>query len=185
MQIDLQSGLIDGVRFIPSPNQDNRPDARDISLLVIHNISLPPGEFGGPYIDQLFTNALNGNDHPYFASICQLEVSAHVLIDRDGRLTQYVPFHQRAWHAGASCYQGRHRCNDFAIGVELEGTDDRPYESAQYLTLAQLALALMRTYPGITRDRIAGHEQIAPGRKTDPGPAFDWRSFLALLGTAP
>lgn len=185
MQIDTESGLIEGVRYLPSPNHDERPDPTDISLLVVHNISLPPGEFGGPYIDQLFTNQLDGNAHPYFATICQLQVSAHVLIRRDGSLTQYVPFHLRAWHAGASCHDGRSRCNDFAIGVELEGTDEAPYETVQYQVLAELTQALMHRYPGITTERITGHEHIAPGRKTDPGPAFDWSAFLALLGKAP
>lgn len=185
MQINRDTGLIEGARYLPSPNHDARPEPTEISLLVVHNISLPPGEFGGPSIDQLFTNQLDGSAHPYFAGICQLEVSAHALIRRDGSITQYVPFHLRAWHAGASSYDGRNRCNDFAIGVELEGTDTTPYEPIQYQTLAALSLALMHTYPAITAQRITGHEHIAPGRKTDPGPAFDWPAFLALLEQAP
>lgn len=179
--IDTNSGLAQEIRQLPSPNQDARPNTSDISLLVIHNISLPPGQFGGDYIDQLFTNCLPVAEHPFFSDICQLQVSAHALIRRDGSITQYVPFNRRAWHAGQSCFEGRTRCNDFAIGIELEGTDDTPYEEVQYQALAELSLAIMQAYPDITLDRITGHQDIAPARKTDPGPAFDWPRYLALL----
>ncbi len=158
----------------PSPNQDARPDPDDISLLVLHGISLPPGEFGGDAIEDLFCNRLDPTAHPFFAEIHQLRVSAHLLVRRDGRLLQFVPFHRRAWHAGLSCWQGRDRCNDFAIGIELEGTDEVPYTEQQYAALDTVLPALMADYPGITRQRIVGHSDIAPGRKTDPGPAFDW-----------
>jgi N-acetyl-anhydromuramoyl-L-alanine amidase len=175
------AGYLRGARQRPSPNQDERPDPADVSLLVIHNISLPPGEFGGPWIDALFANALDPAAHPYFATIHALRVSAHLCIFRDGRVTQYVPFRRRAWHAGASRFGGRERCNDFSIGVELEGTDDVPFTARQYRRLASVTRALRRAYPAITADRIAGHADIAPGRKTDPGPHFDWRRFRASL----
>ncbi len=149
---------------------------------MIHSISLPPGEFGGPWIDDLFLSRLDPAAHPYFRAIAGVPVSAHLLIRRDGCCVQYVPFGERAWHAGASCFAGRERCNDFSIGIELEGSDDAPFEPAQYETLADVARALMAAYPGIRPDRIAGHSDIAPGRKTDPGPHFDWDRFLALLG---
>lgn len=177
----VDSGLLSGARLLLSPNYDDRPEGTAIDLLVVHGISLPPGEFGGGDIDRLFTNCLDPGAHQYFAAIAPLRVSAHALIRRDGSITQYVPFHRRAWHAGESCYEGRRRCNDFSIGIELEGTDDCPYEEAQYQTLAAVARALMAAYPGITRERITGHEHIAPGRKTDPGPAFDWQHFRELL----
>lgn len=181
MKVDVTSGWLQGVRRVESPNQDERPADAAIDLLVIHGISLPPGEFGGGWIDALFTNTLDPQAHPYFQEIADLRVSTHVLIRRDGEIVQYVPFHRRAWHAGQSCFEGRARCNDFSIGVELEGCDDRPYEEAQYAALAELARALMAAYPGITPERIAGHSDIAPGRKTDPGVAFDWPRFRALV----
>ncbi|HWP95098.1 MAG TPA: 1,6-anhydro-N-acetylmuramyl-L-alanine amidase AmpD [Gammaproteobacteria bacterium] len=177
-------GWILGVRRVPSPNWDARPSPGDIDLLVVHGISLPPGEFGGPWIDDFFTNRLDPGAHPYFRTIAELRVSAHLLIRRDGALTQYVPFTARAWHAGESCFGGRTRCNDFSIGIELEGTDELPYTAAQYGRLAEVSRALMRYYPGIVPERIVGHSDIAPGRKTDPGPAFDWRRFRAALGAA-
>lgn len=164
-----------------SPNWDERPAGSDISLLVIHNISLPPGGFGGPWIDLLFTNRLPADAHPYFAGIAHLRVSAHLLIRRDGQAIQYVPFDKRAWHAGQSRFQGRSRCNDFSIGIELEGADEVPYSDAQYQTLGQIIRALMTKFPKITAQRIVGHCDIAPGRKTDPGPAFDWPRVHALL----
>ncbi len=185
MKIDTARGLLEGVRQVCSPNQDHRCGEGPISLLVIHNISLPPGEYGGPWIDALFTNTLNPARHPYFETIVGQRVSAHVLIRRDGEVVQYVPFHRRAWHAGASCFQGRERCNDFSIGVELEGCDEQPYEGIQYARLVILTRALMRCYPAITPERIVGHCDIAPGRKTDPGPAFDWERYLAGLKEAP
>ena len=174
-------GWLQGAQRRPSPNHDARPQGTVVDLLVIHNISLPPGEFGGPWIDALFLGRLDPEAHPYFRDIAGVPVSAHLLIHRDGRCVQYVPCNQRAWHAGASCFAGRERCNDFSIGIELEGTDDLPFEPAQYLALAQVARALMAAYPGITAARIAGHSDIAPGRKTDPGPHFDWERFRALL----
>lgn len=178
----LEDGWLTGVKRVPSPHCDARPDNESPSLLVIHNISLPPGEFGGPYIDQLFTATLDANAHPFFKDICQLRVSAHCLIRRDGRIVQYVPFHQRAWHAGVSQFEGRERCNDFSIGIELEGTDSHPFTSEQYQQLASLTGLLLHTYP-ITQQRIAGHSDIAPQRKTDPGPAFDWQHYQRLIPT--
>ncbi|SEG70496.1 1,6-anhydro-N-acetylmuramyl-L-alanine amidase AmpD [Marinobacterium lutimaris] len=163
-----------------SPNHNERPDG-EISLLVIHNISLPPGEFGGPGIHQLFTNCLNPDDHPYYREIHQLEVSAHLLIDRHGQVTQFVPFDKRAWHAGRSCFDGREACNDFSIGIELEGTDDLPFTDEQYAALTGVTGALMQQYPQINPERICGHSDIAPGRKTDPGPAFDWERYRRSL----
>jgi len=148
---------------------------------VIHSISLPPGEFGGPYIEQLFTNCLEPSDHPYFETIHQLKVSAHTLIHRDGHITQFVPFHKRAWHAGESNYCGRESCNDFSIGIELEGTDDEPYEEAQYQQLATIIGTLQASYPSLDKDAITGHCDIAAKRKTDPGPAFDWDHLKQLL----
>jgi N-acetyl-anhydromuramoyl-L-alanine amidase len=172
--VDLATGLIPGVRQVLAPNFDARPAGIEPELIVIHGISLPPGEFGGPWIDRLFTGNLPADQHPFFREVHALRVSSHALVRRDGELVQYVPFGARAWHAGASEYCGRKGCNDFSIGIELEGVDDRPYEDAQYATLAALLDALLAAYPTLSRDRIAGHSDIAPGRKTDPGPAFDW-----------
>lgn len=166
---------------MPSPNCDSRPGGDPPDLIVVHNISLPPGEYGGPFIDDLFCNKLNVAAHPYFAELHTLQVSAHALIRRSGEVIQYVPFHQRAWHAGVSCYGGRERCNDFTIGIELEGCDSEPYEEFQYQQLAVLIAALRQCYPAITSERLTGHENIAPGRKTDPGPMFDWVKLCALL----
>ncbi|MFP5344055.1 MAG: 1,6-anhydro-N-acetylmuramyl-L-alanine amidase AmpD [Gammaproteobacteria bacterium] len=181
--MEIQNGWLTGVLRVVSPNRDARPADAAIDLLVIHGISLPPGEFGGPHIEALFTNTLNPAAHPYFAKACAAPVSAHVLIRRGGELIQFVPFHQRAWHAGASCFENRARCNDFSIGVEMEGADDLPYEDAQYRALAEVARALMRRYPGITPERIVGHSDIAPERKTDPGPHFDWPRLRALIAS--
>ncbi|MDX1303871.1 1,6-anhydro-N-acetylmuramyl-L-alanine amidase AmpD [Photobacterium sp.] len=172
---------LDGVKHVPSPFYDQRPEALDISLLVVHNISLPPGQFGGPYIEQLFTGQLNPNEHPYFEVISGLRVSAHCLIRRNGGIIQFVPFDCRAWHAGVSRFAERDKCNDFSIGIELEGTDTLPYTQAQYDTLTGLSRAIMTRYPHINTSRITGHEFIAPGRKTDPGLAFDWRLFKTAL----
>jgi len=177
----MAQGLVDGVRQCPSPNCDERPPGREINLLVIHNISLPPGQFGGPFIDDLFLNRLDPAADPYFQNICELRVAPHLLIRRDGELIQYVPLSKRAWHAGQSAFQGCVSCNDFSIGIELEGTDDLPYTDIQYQMLAQVADAIMRAFPAITAERIVGHSDIAPGRKTDPGPAFDWSGFKGLL----
>lgn len=170
-----------GARFVASPNCDARPDAGDISLLVIHAISLPPGEFGGGWIERLFTNTLDSGAHPYFETLRDLKVSAHCVVDRAGAVTQYVPFDRRAWHAGESAFDGRSRCNDFSIGIELEGCDAQEFTEAQYVQLARVARALLRAYPKITPARIVGHSDIAPGRKTDPGPRFDWTGLLLRL----
>jgi len=169
-----------GARHCPSPFFNARPN-NEISLAVIHNISLPPSEFGGPHIDALFTGKLDAQAHPYFAEIAGMEVSAHVLIRRDGELVQYVAFDQRAWHAGKSTYKGRDNCNDFAIGIELEGCDDQPFSDKQYDALNELLVVLAENYPAINGELI-GHSDIAPGRKTDPGPRFDWSRVVA---TAP
>lgn len=174
LRIDPETGWLDGVRCVPSPNCDARPDGVAIDLIVVHGISLPPGEYGGPWIDDLFLNRLDPGAHPYFAGIAANPVSAHVLIRRDGALTQYVPFPLRAWHAGQSTHRGRNRCNDFAIGIELEGCDLTPYEPIQYERLAKLVVALRAQYPAIAPDAVVGHCDIAPGRKTDPGPHFEW-----------
>jgi len=167
-------------RHCSSPNYDERPDCA-IDTIVIHNISLPPGEFGKPYIEQLFTNCLNPQVHEYFVAIHELKVSAHLLIDRNGLITQFVGFDKRAWHAGVSSYQGRERFNDFSIGIELEGTDWQPYDASQYETLARVILALQGTYPDIRRDNLVGHSTISTGRKTDPGPSFEWSRLTGLL----
>jgi AmpD protein len=174
MQIDTDRGLLDVARQVASPNCDDRPPGAVPELIVLHNISLPPGVFGGPWIESLFTNSLDPQGHPYFAGIAGLRVSTHLLVDRTGKLVQFVPFHQRAWHAGVSSYCGREACNDFSIGIELEGADDVPFDPRQYATLTSAIRALLRAYPTLDRDRIRGHEHIAPGRKTDPGPWFDW-----------
>jgi N-acetyl-anhydromuramoyl-L-alanine amidase len=174
LQVDLESGLMRGARHVASPNFDARPEGAPIDLIVIHGISLPPGEFGGPWIDRLFTNSLPLEMHPYFAEIAGLRVSSHLVIARDGVLTQYVSFNDRAWHAGRSSYQGRVECNDYSVGVELEGADIVPYEAAQYEVLAEAIAALCVAYPLISTQRITGHSDVAPGRKTDPVTAFDW-----------
>ena len=166
---------------MPSPHHNERIGPNDISLLVIHGISLPPGAFGGPWIDDLFMGRLDPGAHPYFAGIHQLRVSAHCLIRRDGELVQYVPFGARAWHAGVSEFNGRQNCNDFSIGIELEGTEHQPYTDAQYQSLVLLTRQLMQDFPAITTERIVGHQQIAPGRKTDPGPSFDWDRYQSAL----
>lgn len=185
LRIDARSGLLEGVRYVASPFQDERPPGAGVELVVVHGISLPPGQFGEPWIDRLFTGALDPGAHPYFATISGLEVSAHLLVRRDGEITQYVPFHRRAWHAGESSWRGRTACNDFSVGIELEGADTVPYEAVQYERLAELIRALATTYPGLASDslidRIASHSEISPGRKTDPGPAFDWPRLHALL----
>lgn len=179
--IDRDSGLFAAARQVASPNYNARPAGMSPELIVVHNISLPPGEFGGPWIDRLFTNELDPRAHPYFGAIAALRVSAHLLIRRDGELVQYVPFHRRAWHAGASRWQGREDCNDFSVGIELEGTDDGGYTTAQYRRLAVSIRALCRTYPTLSPQRLAGHSDIAPGRKTDPGPSFDWARLARWL----
>lgn len=184
MIVDPVTGWIEGVRRVVSPNQDERPAAAELGLIVVHGISLPPGEFGNGWIDRFFCNDLPADAHPYFATICNVTVSAHVLVARDGTPTQYVPFDRRAWHAGRSEYCGRNACNDFSVGIELEGTDDLAYASEQYRVLAELIAALRRAYPSLARAEIVGHNDIAPGRKTDPGPAFDWSELRRRLAIA-
>ena len=179
--IDLTLHRLRKARMLLSPNCDPRPDPSDISLLVLHAISLPPDRFGGRWIDDLFMNRLDVGAHPYFESLRDLRVSAHCLIARNGAITQYVPFDQRAWHAGKSQFQGRERCNDFSIGIELEGCDHKPFTRAQYARLTRVVRGLLRCYPRLAPERIVGHSDIAPGRKTDPGPCFDWPRFRAGL----
>ena len=175
-------GWMEGVEQCPSPNFNQRPENTDISLLVIHNISLPPGEFGGGHVQQFFQNRLDASLHPYFATIAELKVSAHLFIERDGKVTQFVPFDARAWHAGSSSFDGVADCNNFSIGIELEGVDDQAYSDAQYQALEKVSRQLLLTYPKLTPERITGHVDIAPGRKTDPGPAFDWPRYRKSLG---
>ncbi len=182
MHIDPATGRLSRARQAPSPNRDARPDPGALELLVVHGISLPPGRFGGDAIERLFTNMLDPTAHPFFDTIAGLRVSAHVLIRRDGETVQFVPFHERAWHAGPSSWCGRDACNDFSVGVELEGTDDTPYEGVQYAALAGIVGALATAYPRFDGYSVAGHADIAPGRKTDPGPAFDWWCLDALVG---
>ncbi len=165
----------------PCQHWDERPDGCGIDLLVIHNISLPPGQYGTPYIDDFFAGKLDCAADPYFAQLKDVRVSAHCVIFRDGRIWQYVPFSARAWHAGLSLWRGRDKCNDFSIGIELEGTDDEPYTEAQYQSLLELCQLLYRQFPTLAAGDIAGHSDIAPGRKTDPGPAFDWVTFRSAL----
>jgi AmpD protein len=182
MLIDIFTGCLAEARQCPSPNHDERPTGCAPELIVIHNITLPPGQFGGPYIDQLFTNTLNQEEHPFFAEICHLRVASHLLIRRDGEVVQYVPFHLRAFHAGVSIYRGRERCNDFSIGIELEGTDFEPFTEIQYLKLVSIIEALCLYYPSLSYENITGHQHIAPQRKTDPGPFFDWLFLSEKLG---
>ncbi len=183
MQIDA-SGWLSDIPHVPSPNCNERPESCPVSLLVIHNISLPPGEFGGGYVEAFFQNRLDTAAHPYFASIAGLEVSAHLLIERSGRTVQFVSFDRRAWHAGRSCFAGQIECNDYSIGIELEGTDTEPYTEAQYCQLVSVIGLLQARYPPLTRERITGHSDIAPARKTDPGPAFDWAKLRRMLKKA-
>jgi AmpD protein len=181
MKVNPLTGVLQNAHQVVSPNCDSRPLGVEIDLVVIHNISLPPNEFGGPYIDALFTNTLDSKLHDYFSKIAGFKVSAHCLIRRTGDITQYVPFAKRAWHAGLSSFQGREKCNDFSIGIELEGTDEIPYTPEQYRALVSLLKILKSTYPRITFDRIVGHSTVAPDRKTDPGPAFDWELLTKRL----
>jgi AmpD protein len=177
----IDDGWLRHVRRVVSPNCNERPSGCSIDLLVIHNISLPPGEFGGDHVERLFCNSLDCSAHPWFERLRGLEVSAHLLIDRNGAVTQFVPFQSRAWHAGASTFGTRSNCNDFSIGIELEGTDDVPYTDAQYRSLSAVSRCLMREFRGISIGRIVGHADIAPGRKTDPGPSFDWTRYRKAL----
>ncbi|MGH1469790.1 MAG: 1,6-anhydro-N-acetylmuramyl-L-alanine amidase AmpD [Cellvibrionaceae bacterium] len=190
---EIKNGWLTQAWRVLSPNFDERPACCDIDLLVIHNISLPPEQYGGGHVQQLFCNILDCNAHPYFDQLRDLKVSSHVFIDREGKVTQFVPFQKRAWHAGVSNYQGRAACNDFAIGIELEGVDDQPYTDAQYEELIKVTLVLCKNYPSLMKKNsddhnsdhnIVGHNDIAPGRKTDPGQAFDWDRYrLALKGS--
>lgn len=164
-------GLVTGIRYVKSPNEDERPAGERISLIVIHSISLPPGQFGGPGVESLFTNTLDYSQHPYYGQLEGLRVSAHFFIRRNGEIMQFVSCDRRAWHAGLSSWKGQVRCNDFSIGIELEGADDSPFAAPQYDSLALLTNALRRHYP---IEDVVGHSDIAPGRKTDPGPAFEW-----------
>jgi len=182
LRIDPATGLALGVRQVLTSHYEPRPGRIAPDLILIHGISLPPGEFGGPWIDRLFTGNLPPDAHPFFATIPPGRGSTHILIRRDGEIVQYVPFGERAWHAGRSEYRGRKECNDFSIGVELEGTDDLPYEAVQYDSLVALIKALLVAYPSLSTERIAGHSEVAPGRKTDPGDAFDWERLRAALG---
>lgn len=181
--VNINSGLLEPVNFHPSPNFNERPQGTAIDTLIVHCISLPAGEFGGPWIDALFLNKLKGDEHPSFKELMGLHVSSHLVIRRDGEIIQYVPFHKRAWHAGVSRFDGRENCNDFSIGIELEGIDHIAYEPVQYNRLAEVINALLKSYPNITSERIVGHSDIAPGRKTDPGAAFDWTILRQKLLT--
>jgi AmpD protein len=177
----IHDGLLTEAVYRPSPHQDERPPASIIDMIVIHGISLPPGEFGTHAIEDFFCGQLDPAAHPAYASIAHLKVSSHLLIKRTGDIIQFVPFDRRAWHAGESYFQGKTRCNDFSIGIELEGTDDIPYGPVQYIRLAYVVRGLLTAYPAITQDRIVGHVDIAPGRKTDPGPVFDWTHLKGML----
>ena len=177
----IENGVINTARQVTCTHFDERPPHHSVSLLVIHNISLPPGQFGGPYIEQLFTGSLSPDEHPFFKEIFQLRVSSHLLIRRDGELVQFVGLDKRAWHAGLSSFQGQSRCNDFSVGIELEGTDNSPYTQEQYDKLVEVTFAITKRYPEITLGRIVGHCDIAPGRKQDPGPAFDWQRYRQAL----
>lgn len=182
LKINLLQGLLENANQLSSPNCDDRPEHSPPSLIVIHNISLPPGEFGGNGINELFTNCLNPDDHPFYAEICHLKVASHLLIRRDGEIIQYVPFHLRAFHAGVSCFNGRTNCNDFSIGIEMEGSDYVEFTATQYKRLIAVIKVLCAAYPDLSYRNITGHQHIAPGRKTDPGPFFDWQRLSSALG---
>ncbi|MGH8127109.1 MAG: 1,6-anhydro-N-acetylmuramyl-L-alanine amidase AmpD [Gammaproteobacteria bacterium] len=177
-------GWLSAARRVPSPHADERPPGAQVSLIVIHGVSLPPGEFGGSWVEDFFSGRLDRDTHPYFARLAALRVAPHLYVQRDGALIQFVSCARRAWHAGRSRWQGRDACNDFSIGIELEGTDDIPYTDAQYERLVSVIVALHRHYPAIGEQGVAGHSDIAPGRKTDPGPVFDWRHLTSKLAQA-
>lgn len=177
----IDDGWLNGARRVKSPHFNERPDLEDISLLVIHNISLPPAEFGNNFVEEFFSGNLEHSIHPYFADLKELRVSSHLYIKRTGELIQFVPFQYRAWHAGVSKFSGRENCNDFSIGIELEGTDHIPFTEQQYSVLADITTQIMCTYPRIKRENIVGHSDIAPGRKTDPGEYFNWAKFFGML----
>jgi len=178
--MDRKTGLLNHCTQCPSPNKDNRPESTSIDLIVVHSISLPPGRYGGDFIERFFQNRLNYEEHPYFEKIANMQVSSHVLIKRNGDILQFVPFHERAWHAGQSVYRGRERCNDFSIGIELEGTDCDNFDDIQYQQLAQLIRCLQQAYPAI-KNNITGHSDIAPGRKKDPGSGFNWEQLQQCI----
>lgn len=182
IKVDSSGWLVD-CRKVISPNCDTRATHTEVDLLVIHNISLPPEEFGGGYIEQLFTNNLNPAEHPYFSEIADLRVSSHLLIDRAGKITQFVSLFDRAWHAGESTWCERSNCNDYSIGIELEGSDNQGFLDEQYMALSEITKVFLKAFPKITPDRIVGHSDIAPGRKTDPGPYFDWGRYKSSLST--
>lgn len=184
MLLDPVTGWCAGVRHCPSAHCNERPQG-EISLLVLHNISLPPGQFGTGKVQEFFTSGLNASEHAYFAGIVDMRVSAHFFIERDGQISQFVSCLRRAWHAGVSSFAGRDNCNDFSLGIELEGTDDLPYSEAQYDALLALVQQLLAAYPALSVERICGHCDIAPGRKTDPGPAFDWPRLRTALLAGP
>jgi N-acetyl-anhydromuramoyl-L-alanine amidase len=177
----IRNGWLTSAQACPSPNFSARPPGSVVSLLVVHNISLPPGQFGTGCVQQFFCNQLDSQLDPYFVTIANLQVSAHLLIERDGTLIQFVSLHDRAWHAGASSFEGVRDCNDYSIGVELEGCDDIAYTEAQYQRLAEVSGAMFAHFPALSEQRVVGHQDIAPGRKTDPGRAFDWTYFRSLL----
>ncbi|EPJ45662.1 MAG: protein AmpD [Osedax symbiont Rs1] len=179
-KFSIESGVLLGAIQLASPNFNHRPESASIELLVIHNISLPPKQFGGGFVEQFFLNKLDCSADPFFAEISALQVSAHVFISRKGEVTQFVNFTQRAWHAGISSFNQRQNCNDFSIGIELEGTDDQDFEDIQYQVLAAISKVLQQTYQGIGSETVVGHSEIAPGRKTDPGGCFDWPKYRAL-----
>ncbi|MBT0585545.1 1,6-anhydro-N-acetylmuramyl-L-alanine amidase AmpD [Alteromonas oceanisediminis] len=177
----IEQGWVSGAVRKPSPFADERASSTEPNLLVVHNISLPPGEFGGDDVERLFLGTLDAKKHPFFAEIAHLTVSAHLFIRRDGELIQFVPLTRRAWHAGVSSFQGQVKCNDFSIGIELEGTDVTPYTDTQYEVLTAVTQAIQAAYPAISLGRIVGHNDIAPGRKTDPGASFDWARFRQTI----
>ena len=183
LHVNPETGIVAGARQVPSPNCDERPSECRPELIIVHNISLPPGEFGGPWINRFFTNRLDPDAHPYFQEIAQRKVSSHLLIQRTGTVVQYVPFDKRAWHAGESCFGERDCCNDFSIGIELEGTDEVAYTDVQYDMLCTVISALRDAYPSLVEAPIVGHSDVAPERKTDPGPAFDWDRLGRELAT--
>lgn len=181
MEFTIKNGILAGARQCASPNFNARPSETHLSLLVIHSISLPPGEYGHSFVDDFFCNRLDKNSHPYFEKIAGMKVSSHLFINRLGDVTQYVNFLDRAWHAGQSIFQGTENCNDFSIGIELEGLEGETFERQQYLSLVKLCALLKEEYPNINQSRICGHSDIAPGRKQDPGEGFDWKYFFSLL----
>lgn len=181
LRVNTETGLLEGAQYLPSINHDDRPNGMTIDVLVIHAISMPPGEYGSGDIERLFANTLDFEAHPFFASIAGITVSSHLLIRRNGGVVQFVPFTQRAWHAGVSQFEGRARVNDFSIGIEMEGSDYAPFEEVQYQSLIGVTRALQQVYPRIAEKRIVGHADIAPGRKTDPGPHFNWCRYRKAL----